>query len=85
MKNKSLVALTILLFIVSFVSFGFAGDEITGQIIKIDGKTVTIKESDGKTVQAEVTSEVELKKGDMVTIKDGIAVKAAKKKIIEGC
>lgn len=40
MKNKSLVALTILLFIVSFISFGFAGDEINGQIIKIDGKTL---------------------------------------------
>ncbi|MEW6118150.1 MAG: hypothetical protein AB1553_14820 [Nitrospirota bacterium] len=90
MRNKSLVALVMLLFTVSFAALGFAGDDITGQVVKVEGATVSVKQADGSITKAEAGG-MDLKEGDTVTVKSGKVVKKdatakkAKKKVMEGC
>ncbi|GAB4419665.1 MAG: hypothetical protein OHK0032_15550 [Thermodesulfovibrionales bacterium] len=80
--KRLLVLLVAVIFTLGVVSLAFSAEAITGKLLKIEDKKLTIKTKD-----KEVTVEVKeikgpLKVGDNVIVKDGIA---KKKKAIEGC
>ncbi|MFN3479199.1 MAG: hypothetical protein ACK415_02340 [Thermodesulfovibrionales bacterium] len=80
--KKFLILLVTVIFTLGVVSLAFSAEAITGKVVKIEGKKLTIKTKD-----KEVTVEVKeikgpLKVGDSVIVKDGVA---SKKKTIEGC
>lgn len=81
MMKKILVVLVAVMFTIGLVGLAFA-DEVSGKITKIDGNKLTIKTKD-KDVTVEVKSAKDLKVGDEVMVKDGVAKK--KKKAVEGC
>lgn len=79
--RKILVLALVLMLSLGVVGFAFSAEAISGKIVKIEDKNLTIKE-DGKEVKVEVKSAEGLKVGDTVKVKDGVA---KKKKVIEGC
>lgn len=87
MAKRILAMMVVLVFALGLVSLAFAAGEVSGKITKIDGNKLTIKGADGKETTVEVKSAKDLKVGDEVTVKDGVATKKAtkKKKAIEGC
>lgn len=86
MTKRILAMAVILVFALGLVGLAFAGTEVSGKITKIEGNKLTIKTADGKETTVEVKSAKGLKVGDDVTVKDGVATKATKKKkVIEGC
>jgi uncharacterized protein YxeA len=85
MKMKRIIALLVaVIFTLGVVSLAFAAEPVMGKITKIDGNKLTVKTKD-KDVTVEVKSAKDLKVGDEVTVKDGMATVAKKKKAIEGC
>lgn len=83
MKRKILVLVITLIFSLGVSVLAFAGEAITGKLMKIEEKKLTVQTKDKKEVTAEVnTIEGTLKTGDNIIIKDGVA---KRKKIIEGC
>ncbi len=87
MKVRSIIALVIaIIFTFGVATMGLATAEVKGTITKIDGKKVTVKDDKGKETTVEVKEVKDIKVGDKVTIKDGVATKEApKKKKPEGC
>jgi len=85
MMKRILVALVAMIFIVGLVGLVFAANEVSGKITKIEGNKLTIKSMDGKETTVEVKSGKDLKVGEEVTVKDGVATKMMKKKAVEGC
>ncbi len=80
MKMKSIITLLVaMVFTLGMVSFTFAADvkEAKGTVTKVAGMTLTIKDAAGKEVTAKVSNAKDVKVGDMVTVKDGKAAKAA--------
>jgi len=88
MKTKRIIALLVaVIFTLGVVSLAFAAEPVMGKITKMDGNKLTIKTKD-KDVTVEVKSAKDLKVGDEVTVKDGMATKGEapkKKKAVEGC
>ncbi|HET6515428.1 MAG TPA: hypothetical protein VFG09_09745 [Thermodesulfovibrionales bacterium] len=86
MMTKKIIALLVaVIFTLGVVGLAFAAEPVMGKITKIDGNKLTIKTKD-KEVTVDVKSAKDLKVGDEVTVKDGVATKAApKKKAVEGC
>ena len=82
MTKKLLAVVVAVVFALGLVGLAFA-DEMGGKITKIDGNKLTIKMKD-KESTVEVKSAKDLKVGDEVTVKEGVATKK-KKKAIEGC
>jgi len=85
MMKRILVAVVAMMFIVGVVGLVFAANEVSGKITKIEGNKLTIKSMDGKETTVEVKSGKDLKVGEEVTVKDGVATKMMKKKAVEGC
>ncbi len=87
MKVRSIIALVIaIIFTFGVATMGLATAEVKGTITKIDGKKVTVKDDKGEETTVEVKEVKDIKVGDKVTIKDGVATKEApKKKKPEGC
>ncbi len=81
--KKILVVLVAVMFAISLVGIAFAANEVSGKITKMDGNKLTIKTMD-KDVTVEVQSAKDLKVGDEVVVKDGVAKKAEKKKATGG-
>ncbi len=82
LTKRLLVLLVAVIFTLGVVSLAFSAETITGKLLKIDDKKLTIKTKD-KEVTVEVKEiKGQLKVGDNVIVKDGIA---KKKKAIEGC
>lgn len=81
MVKKMLAVLIAVTFAFAVAGFAFADEAITGKIIKVEDKKLTIRE-DEKEVTVDVKSTSGLKVGDTVTVRDG---EAKKKKVIEGC
>lgn len=80
--KRLLILLVAVIFTLGVVSLAFSAEAITGKLLKIEDKKLTIKTKD-----REVTVEVkeikgQLKIGDGIILKDGVA---SKKKAIEGC
>ena len=85
MMKRILVVFVAMIFIVGLVGLAFAANEVSGKITKIEGNKITIKAMDGKETTVEVKSGKDLKVGEEVTVKDGVATKMMKKKAVEGC
>lgn len=91
MRKRILIVSVMLMFIASFVTLGMASDEITGQVTKVEGKVISVKQADGSIVKAEIGDGMDLKEGDTVVVKDGKVIKKdgaekkSKRKVIEGC
>jgi len=82
LTKRFLVLLVAVIFTFGVVSLAFSAEVITGKLLKIDDKKLTIKTKD-KEVTVEVKEiKGQLKVGDNVEVRDGIA---KKKKAIEGC
>lgn len=84
--KKAIALLVMLTFVIGLAGLALAA-EVKGTITKIDGNKLTIKQADGKEVTVDAKDVKDLKVGDSVTVKDGVAMKEApkKKKAIEGC
>ena len=77
MRMKSIIALVVaMVFTLGMVSWTFAAD-VKGTVTKVAGMTVTIKDAAGKEVNVKVSNAKDVKVGDMVTVKDGMATKEA--------
>jgi cell division protein FtsL len=83
MMKRLFVVVVAVIFALGIVSLAFAAEPVTGKITKIDGNNLTIK-SMGKDVTVEVKSAKDLKVGDEVMVKDGVATKAPAKKVAPG-
>jgi len=80
MRMKSIITLVVaMVFTLGLVSWTFAADakEVKGTVTKVAGMTVTIKDAAGKEVNVKVNNAKDVKVGDMVTVKDGMATKEA--------
>jgi len=76
MKRKSIFVLVVaLVFALSVVGLSFAAADVTGTITKVAGNKVTIKDAAGKESTVEAKNAKDVKEGDHVTIKDGMATK----------
>ncbi len=84
--KKAIALIVMLTFVLGLAGLALAA-EVKGTITKIEGNKLTIKQADGKEVTVDVKDAKDLKVGDSVTVKDGVAMKEApkKKKAIEGC
>jgi len=83
MRMKSIITLVVaLVFAVGIVSFAFAADDtvVKGTVTKIEGTTITVKNSAGKETKVTVSDPKVVKVGDRVTVKDGVV----KKKSVAG-
>ncbi|MGD1076357.1 MAG: hypothetical protein ABR903_09840 [Thermodesulfovibrionales bacterium] len=83
--KRILVVLVTVALAIGLVGLVFAADTVTGKITKIEGNKLTIMTMDKKEATVEVKSAKDLKVGDEVTVKDGMATKMMKKKAVEGC
>ena len=84
--KRILVVLVAVMFAIGLVGLAFAADTVSGKITKIEGNKLTIMTMDKKDVTVEVKSATNLKVGEDVTVKDGMAtVMMKKKKAVEGC
>ena len=81
MRTKSILAvLFATIFLLSFVSVSFANkDDKTcqakGTITKIEGNMVTVKDKKGEEKTVEVKNASDLKVGEKIKVRDGIAKK----------
>jgi len=83
MRAKSLIALLIALiftFSIAGMLYAAAPKEVKGTVTKIEAakKEVTLKDAAGKMTTVKVNDVAGIKVGDVVTVKDGKATKAAK-------
>ena len=77
MKMKSIIALLVaVVFTFGILGIAFAA-EVSGTVTKVEAKSITVKDASGKQTKVDVSNAGEVKVGDMVTVKDGKAVKAA--------
>ncbi|MGD0883496.1 MAG: hypothetical protein ABSA46_01230 [Thermodesulfovibrionales bacterium] len=85
-KKRILAVLLVVVFAIGLVGLVSAADVVSGKITKIEGNKLTIMAADKKEATVEVKSAKDLKVGDEVTVKDGMATKKMMtKKAIEGC
>jgi hypothetical protein len=76
MRTKSIIALLIaIVFAFGVVGITFAADakEVKGTITKVEGKSITVKDSAGKESKVTISNANDVKVGEMVTVKDGKA------------
>jgi hypothetical protein len=84
-RMKSIIAVLVaVVFLLSLASLSFAkGDEkmaLKGEVTKIDGNKVTVKDSAGKETTVEAKEVKDIKVGDKVKIKEGVIKKITEEK-----
>jgi len=65
MLNKSVAVMGAFVLLLFLVGVGLAGQTITGEIVKIDGEMVSVKDSSGKVQQIHVDPQSTKKTGDL--------------------
>ncbi len=83
MKARAIIAMLVaILFTLGVVGLSFA-TEVKGEVTKVEGNKVTVKDAAGKETAVDVKDAKGVKVGDKITIKDGAIVPAKKK--VTGC
>lgn len=76
--KKSLMALVVLVFTLSFAVFCFAAEDTAGIISKIQDKQITIQDAAGQDKKIEISDPDTLKNlkvGDKIAMQDGMLIK----------
>ncbi len=77
MKMKSIIALLVaLVFTFCMVGLTFAAEkEVTGTVMKVEAKSIMVKDAAGKVTKVDVSNSKDVKVGEKVIVKEGKCMK----------